>query len=313
MTLMMKRLEWVLAGVLVLLGGRLGAPDAAAETFRLATYNVESYLDTPTSTRTAKSAESKTAVRRSILALQPDVLALQELGSLPALLELRQSLQAEGLDLPYWQFLSATDTNIHIALLSRFPFVASRPHTNDSFLLNGRRFHVSRGFAEVEIRPNAGYSFTLIAAHLKSRRALAQADETEFRLEEAKLLRELIDQRLAASPEANLVVLGDFNDTKDSGSTRTILGQGKTRLVDTRPAERAAGALEAGLPSGNRRVTWTHYFAAEDSYRRIDFLLLSKAMAREWLSAESYVLATADWGVASDHRPLVAAFQAQDQ
>lgn len=313
MTLMMKCPEWVLAGVLVLWSWLPGAPDAAAETFRLATYNVESYLDTATATRAAKSAESKAAVRRSILALKPDVLALQELGGLPALFELRQSLQSEGLDLPYWQFLSATDTNIHIALLSRFPFVSSRPHTNDSFLLNGRRFHVSRGFAEVEIHPRPGYSFTLIAAHLKSRRALALADETEFRLEEARLLRRLIDERLAANPEANLVILGDFNDTRDSASTRMIMGQGKMRLVDTRPAE--LNGAEAGTKprSSQRRVTWTHYFDVEDSYRRIDFLLLSKAMAREWLPAESYVLATADWGVASDHRPLVAAFRAQDQ
>src|SRR5690349_6357581 len=167
----MKRPECLLAGILILFVWPLGPRHAAAETFRLATFNVESYLDTASGTRPAKSADARTAVRQSILALQPEVLALQELGSLSALLELRDSLKSDGLDLPYWQFLSATDTNIHIALLSRFPFVASRPHTNDSFLLNGRRFHVSRGFAEVEIRPSPNYSFTLIAAHLKSRRA----------------------------------------------------------------------------------------------------------------------------------------------
>jgi endonuclease/exonuclease/phosphatase family metal-dependent hydrolase len=297
--------------LVILLFAARGSP---AEMFRLATYNLESYLDVPTSTRPAKSPESKAMIRRSILALKPDVLALQELGSLKALLDLRDSLTSEGLDLPHWQFLSATDTNIHIALLSKFPFVASRPHTNDSFLLNGRRFHVSRGFAEVDIQPNSNFSFTLIAAHLKSRRALAQADESEFRLEEAKLLRGLIDERLDGNPNANLVVLGDFNDTKDSASTRTILGQGKTRLVDTRPAESTPAdsrASEASL--SGRRVTWTHYFATEDAYRRIDFLLLSKAMARAWIPSETYVLDIANWGLASDHRPIVACFEARDQ
>jgi endonuclease/exonuclease/phosphatase family metal-dependent hydrolase len=298
----------------VLLSLSLPCFGARAETFRLATYNVESYLDVPTPTRPAKTAESRAMVRRSILALKPDVLALQEVGTLEALSELRHSLKAEGLVLPHWQFLSATDTNIHIALLSKFPFAASRPHTNDSFLLNGRRFHVSRGFVEVDIQPNSNYSFTLIVAHLKSRRALAQADETEFRLEEAKVLRALIDERLADNPNANLVVLGDFNDTKDSLSTRTVLGQGKTRLVDTRPAECAA--LDSERPKlllSNRRVTWTHYFATQDVYSRIDFLLLSKGMAREWIPSETYVLAIADWGQASDHRPIVASFEALDQ
>ena len=170
----------------------------------------------PTETRPAKSADAKAKVRESILALKPDVLALQEMGSTNALLELRDSLKAEGLDLPYWEHVTGFDTNIHVAILSRFPFTARRPHTDDSFLLSGRRFRVSRGFAEVDIQVNTNYSFTLITAHLKSKRAVAQADEAELRLEEAKLLREKVDACLAANPNANLVVLGDFNDTKDS-------------------------------------------------------------------------------------------------
>jgi len=36
--------------------------------------------------------------------------------------------------------------------------------------------------------------------------------------------------------------------------------------------------------------------------------LLSPAMARHWVPNETYVLASPDWGVASDHRPIVATF-----
>src|SRR6266581_8266761 len=72
-----------------------------AETFRVATYNLENYLDEPTQTRVAKSAEAKAKVRDSILALKPDVIALQEIGALSALQELRASLKDKGLDLPY--------------------------------------------------------------------------------------------------------------------------------------------------------------------------------------------------------------------
>jgi endonuclease/exonuclease/phosphatase family metal-dependent hydrolase len=284
------------------------------ETFRIATYNLESYLETATSSRPAKSVESKAKIRESILALRPDVLALQEVGSLSALTELREALKSDGLELSHWELLSAPDTNIHTAVLSRFALGASRPHTNDSFLLNGRRFHVSRGFAEIDIRVNANYTFTLIAAHLKSRRAMPEADEAEMRLEEAKLLRGLIDARLTNEPNANLVVLGDFNDTKDSASTRTIVGRGKTKLVDTRPAERNGDDAQGPGPQlEHRAVTWTHYYAKEDTYRRIDFLLMSKAMAREWIPGETYVLSIANWGLASDHRPLVAGFEAQDK
>ena len=287
---------------------------AAAEAFRVATYNVEGYLDQATQTRSAKSVEAKAKIRESLRALKPDVLALQEMGGTNALLELRDSLKAEGLDLPYWEHITGFDTNIHVAILSKFPIIARRPHTDDSFLLSGRRFRVSRGFAEVDIQVNTNYSFTLMTAHLKSKRAVAQADETELRLEEAKLLREKVDAILSANPNANLVVLGDFNDTKDSASTKAVIGRGKRKLVDTRPAERNGDNAPSPNPAWEpRNVTWTHHYGKEDTYSRIDFLLISPGLAREWLTNETYVLALPNWGVGSDHRPLVATFEAEDK
>jgi endonuclease/exonuclease/phosphatase family metal-dependent hydrolase len=285
-----------------------------ADLFRVATYNVEGYLDTPVPGRLSKSAEAKAKVRESIRALKPDVLALQEMGSLSALLELRDSLNGEGLAFPYWEHVAGFDTNIHVAILSRFPFIARRPHTNENFLLSGRRFRVSRGFAEVDVQVSTNYSFTLIAAHLKSKRATARADETEMRLEEAKQLREIVDERLVGSPTANLVVLGDFNDNKDSQSTKAIIGRGKLKLVDTRPAERNSDhAVGADSSTDSRDVTWTHYYAKEDAYNRIDYILLSPGMAHEWVQSKSYVLTLPGWGTASDHRPIVAAFETDDK
>jgi endonuclease/exonuclease/phosphatase family metal-dependent hydrolase len=281
-----------------------------AGTFRIATYNVEGYLDVATQTRNPKSAEAKKKVRESIRAMNPDVMALQEIGNPAALEELRVSLKLEGIDYPYWEHVGGHDTNIHVAILSKFPFAARRPHTNDTFLLSGRRYHSSRGFAEVDIQVSSNYSFTLISGHLKSKRPVGAGDESELRMEEAKLLRELIEQRFAAEPAVNLVVVGDFNDTKDSAPLKTIIGRGRRKLVDTRPAERNGDSCQ---PGKIRNVTWTHYFATEDSYSRIDYLLLSPGMAAEWLANETYVLALPDWGVASDHRPLTAAFIAAEQ
>jgi endonuclease/exonuclease/phosphatase family metal-dependent hydrolase len=298
----------------VLFALALCAPLASAETFRVATYNLEGYLDQPTETRAAKLPAAKAKVRESILALKPDVLAIQEVGSTNALLELRDSLKAEGLGLPYWEHVSGFDTNIHIAILSRFPIVARHPHKDDSFLLSGRRFRVSRGLGEVDIQVNTNYSFTLIAAHLKSKRAVAQADEAEMRLEEAKLLREKVDAVLATNPNANLVVLGDFNDTKDSASTKAVIGRGKHKLVDTRPGERKGDNAPSQNPAWEpRNVTWTHYYGKEDSYTRIDYILLSPGMAREWVTNDTYALTMPNWGVGSDHRPIVATFEAEDK
>ena len=297
----------------LLLYGLFCASLACAETFKIATYNVENYLDEATPTRHAKSAEAKSKIRANIRALQPDVLALEEIGSLSALQELRGSLKTEGMDFPHWELVTGFDTNIHVAILSKFPFSARRPHTNDNFLLNGRRLRVSRGFPEVDVQVNTNYSFTLIAAHLKSKRAVGVADEAELRLEEAKVLREKIDARFSSDPDANLVVLGDLNDTRDSLSTKAVIGRGKQKLVDTRPAERNGDSPSAHSSSEPRTITWTHYFAKEDTYSRIDYILLSPGMAREWLTKGTYVLTTPDWGTGSDHRPLVAEFEATNR
>ncbi|MGO8837389.1 MAG: hypothetical protein ACLQQ0_08210 [Limisphaerales bacterium] len=111
-----------------------GSVTFAADTFRVATYNVENYLDQPTESRQfVKSDKAKARVCESICALKPDVLALEEMGGTNALLELRASLKTRGLDFPYWEHVQGWDTNIHVAILSRLPIVASHPHTNENF------------------------------------------------------------------------------------------------------------------------------------------------------------------------------------
>jgi endonuclease/exonuclease/phosphatase family metal-dependent hydrolase len=284
----------------------------SAETFRVAAYNVENYLDQPTESRKfTKAADAKAKVRESIKAINPDVIAFEEMGTTNALMELRASLKADGLDYPYWEHVSGWDTNIHVAVLSKFPIIARRPHTNDTFLLSGRQFHVSRGFSEVDIQVSTNYTFTLLGAHLKSQRPVPEADEAELRLEEAKLLREKVEALLNANPNANIVVLGDFNEGPASPSTKAVIGRGKFKLVDTRPAERNGDNLPNPNPRYTpRNVVWTHYYGAEDSYSRLDYILLSPAMAREWVKEETYIPTIPNWGIGSDHRPVMATFEA---
>ena len=281
-----------------------------AETFRVAAYNVENYLDQPTESRShAKTVEAKAKIRESIRALAPDVLALEEMGGTNALLELRAALKADGQDFPFWEHIQSFDTNIHVAVLSKLPIVARRPHTNEFFLLDGRRFQVKRGFAELDIQAATNFTFTLLAAHLKSHLTTPDADEAEERLGEAKVLRGLIDARLAKEPNAKLIVLGDFNDTKDSASTKEIIGRGKFKLTDTRPAERNGDTAPGQPPYFEPRdVAWTYFYGKTDSYSRIDYLLLSPAMKRSWLANETFIPTIPNWGIGSDHRPIVAGF-----
>ncbi|MCS7338541.1 MAG: endonuclease/exonuclease/phosphatase family protein [Verrucomicrobiae bacterium] len=285
----------------------------AADVFRVATYNLENYLLQPAGSRRAKSEESRAAVHAIIKAINADVLALQEVGGPEALQELRRALKAEGLDYPFWELVVGYDTNINLAILSRFPFTARRAHTNDSYLLAGRRFSVRRGFAEVAVKVNENYSFTLINAHLKSRVPVPEADHAEMRFEEARILRRKVEAAMASNPMTNLIVLGDLNDTKDSRPLRVLIGQGRSRLIDTRPAESSPPGADGTTATGQLGgVTWTYFYDREDSYQRVDYILLTPGMAREWVPHQSYVLSVSNWIVASDHRPVVAAFIARD-
>jgi len=291
----------------------IAAGARAADTFRVATYNVENYLETANASRPAKSDAAKAKVRESIIALKPDVIALEEIGGTNALLELQGSLKTGGLDLPYSELVSGADTNINVAVLSRLPIVARHPQTNDFFLLNGRRWQVSRGFLEVDIRANDHYSFTLIAVHLKSKVPIPQVDEADPRLEEAKVLREKVDALLRPNPNLNLIVLGDFNDTHDSRTIKTILGRGNSSLYDLRPAEHDGQDGAGDGTRAARSITWTEFYAKQDVYTRMDYIFLSRGMAREWDAAGTYILTRPDWGLASDHRPLVATFVAEEK
>ena len=295
----LRQIAWLAAALLPLF-------QTSAGTFRVGTYNVENYLDAPTQTRRIKSAEARAKVVETIVMMKPDVLALQEMGAASALEELRGCLKTNGLDFPFSERVTGFDTNIHVALLSRFPFTALRPHTNDVFLLEGRRFRVSRGFAEADIQVGPNYSLTIITAHLKSRRPIPQTDEADLRFEEAKILRERIDALFATNANINLVVLGDFNDSKDTRTIKEIIGRGRHKLVDTRPAERNGDAPP-------RDITWTQYYAVEDSYARFDYILLSPGMTREWVRKETYIVTVPNWGAGSDHRSLVATFETEEK
>lgn len=167
----------------LLLAPFFGAFLLIAETprFKVVTYNLENYLVERSGTRVPKPEAARRKVTETLTAIRPDVLAIQEIGPTNALLELQSRLRQSGLDLPHWEHVSGYDTNIFVAVLSRFPIVARRPHSQENFLLEGRRFKTSRGLLEVDLEVSPSYRFTLFTAHLKSKRTIGSADQAEMR------------------------------------------------------------------------------------------------------------------------------------
>lgn len=282
--------------------------------YSVATYNVENYLIRPTERRSDKPLASQKKIQETLLAARPDIVALQEMGSKDALESLRQSLSEQGLTYDYWDHTTGYDQDIHLALLSRYPIVRKQPHSKVLYRLDNRPFHVSRGFLEAEIAVTQDYRVTVLVAHLKSKRPVSVADQEEMRLMEALELRRIVEAKLADNPSINLVALGDFNDTKDSRPVRALIAQGKTRLTDLRPAERNGDNLPNPNPRYEpRNVTWTHYYGKEDSYSRIDYILVSSGLRQEWDEAETYIPAIPNWGQGSDHRLVFSSFYAEDR
>ncbi len=282
----------------------------AAASLTVATYNLEFYVDAPTLGVPSKSAEAKRLIREAIRQMNPDVLALEEVGSLSALSELRGSLEREGVIFKGVEYVQGHDTNLHLAFLSKLPIVGRHSHTNESFLVQGRRFHSARGFADIEVQASSGTLIRFLSAHLKSKRQVGVADQEDLREEEAVVLREIIDGIFQRKPGEQLILMGDLNDGISTPTLKTVLGRGRTRLFDTRPTERNGDSLP-GLNDRwpPRRVVWTHYYAKEELYSRIDYILTSPNLRKLFRPEASYVLAFPDWGTASDHRPVCARFE----
>lgn len=281
---------------------------AQATTLRVVTYNVENYLLVPTETRRAKPAEARSRIVQILAELDADLIVLQEVGGAAALAEIQQELKKLGRVYPWVDLVHAHDTNIMLAFLCRVPVVSCTHHTNDIFAIEGRPYKVGRGIAQLVIQPRTNLAIVVFNVHLKSRREMPDVDQAQIRLGEARVLRRKIDAVLAKDPNAHVIVLGDLNDTKDSPTVKTILGRGKTRLVDLRPPERST--IASGTTNlGPRIETWTHFYALQDVYSRVDYILCSSWLASRAVADQCYVVDVPDWGQASDHRPVVATFK----
>ena len=290
-----RTLPWFLA--ILLLSVWLQATDAQQE-IRFAHYNVENYLemnrrDGGESSFGPKPENEKAALFRIIKEIHPDILGVAEMGPLAQFQDFQMHLREIELDYPYAEYVQGADPERHIALVSRFKIVDHHSQGDLSFDLNGHREHVARGFLDVTVEVSPDCRLRLVGAHLKSRLPVP-VGEALLRRNEAKLFRQHLVEIMEKDPAVNLLVYGDFNETKDQPAFQEIVGprQAQTHLYDI-------------WLSDSQGDHWTYYRRFSDVYDRIDYILANHTLLPQVDRRKSFVYRSDDWREASDHRPIV--------
>ena len=267
----------------------------------VATYNVENYnlanrmVAGVYRPEYPKPEEEKAAVRRVIQEVAPDVLALQEMGKMPFLEELQRDLAREGFAMPHAVVLDAADADRHVAVLSRLPFKEVKRHAEVPVVLFGQRDVVKRGVLEVCLATDQG-DLRVFIVHLKSRRTERPDDPmgATQREREAEAVRDLVFARCGNPAQGMFIVAGDFNDTRMSKSVQSMLVRGETKLGELLRAEDSRGEV------------WTHYYRREDTYSRIDYLLVSAGLKPHVAGGRGGIHDGPDSEAGSDHRLVFA-------
>lgn len=272
----------------------------------IAAYNVENYVVADRMVEGVyrpaypKPESEKAALRRVIAGIAPDILALAEMGPQPYLDELQRDLKKEGQDFPHAALLEAADPDRHVAMLSKVPFKEVRRHADVPVTLFGQRDAVKRGVLEVTFATNEG-EITLFVIHLKSRRT-ERPDDPESatqRLREAEAVREVVLRRFPAPEKEKFIMLGDFNDVRPSKPVQTLLKRGKLIVGELLRAADSRGEV------------WTHFYRREDSYSRIDMMLVSPGLKPLVVGGRAKVYDGPGVSEASDHRPVYAELKAK--
>jgi endonuclease/exonuclease/phosphatase family metal-dependent hydrolase len=273
--------------------------DARAETLTIATYNVENYGLADRMTEVGyredypKPEPEKRALRNVIRSLGADVVVLQEMGARPYLEELRRDLKSERCEYAFAELALAADADRHLAILARRPLKSVTTHTDLQFTYFGTKETVKRGLLEATFATEAG-DFTIFVVHLKSRFTDRPEDPMSAvrRAGEATAIRDRVLKRFPNPATARFVVLGDCNDSRTSRALGFLQKRGKTEIAILLPAPDSRGE------------TWTHSWRKEDSYSRVDHILVSPGLIGAVKQRTARIYDGDGVRDASDHRPV---------
>jgi endonuclease/exonuclease/phosphatase family metal-dependent hydrolase len=192
-----------------------------------------------------------------------DVLGVVEAETRPALVRFSEQVMPAVDGTPYARIMlidgnDERGIDVGIMMKEDVELLRMRSHVDDEDD-EGRIF--SRDCAEFTIKTARGNDVVVLINHFKSKGFGSQADSNERRERQARRVKEIYDE-LVAEGMANVVVLGDLNDTPESEPLAPLLQQ--TDLKDV--AQHADFKNDPTRPGT---------FGSGTKSNKIDYILLS--------------------------------------
>jgi len=266
----------------------------------VASYNILNLFDDVDSpyhvdeTTPAKPRQEMEHVAQVIRALDADVIALQEVESRGYLKRFRDVFLD---DMGYKNIVLYEGNDlrgIDVCLLSRVPVGPVRSHRHVKFPgPDGRERSMSRDLLSVTLMPPGKSPIEIWVVHLKSNSGGREFSEP-VRLAECRYVRQQLDQRLTADPDAAILLMGDFNDRWGSPTMTTIIGSGPAAMK---------------LPLSEPRIQSLITYNRAPWQSMIDFILCSPSMAKRYVAGSYRSVPGSVKTSGSDHNPITAIFQ----
>jgi endonuclease/exonuclease/phosphatase family metal-dependent hydrolase len=176
---------------------------------KIATYNVENLFDLNSNSYRYEEFKPNTKslwnkknykiklqnISKVIKEIDADIIALQEIGSLEALKDLRYTLKQKGLYYQYFKIADKKPTTIKVAILSKIPFV----YTKELAVTSSYEY---RNILEVKFKI-ASNDLYMFVNHWKSK-----GGPESMRIVSAK---KLIKRVKEIGHDKNIIILGDLN------------------------------------------------------------------------------------------------------
>lgn len=226
-----------------------------------------------------------------LAALKPDIAVLQELEDENVLKDLNATIAVTaGAPYPHTAMVPTKDIR-EIAVLSNVPLDKVVSHQDEIFEMwgtMGPSYKYTRDALEVHLT-FGGREIVLLGVHFRSKFA---PDDPDKRLSEAQHTCDIAKAIAAASPNAAIVILGDYNDLPDSAPLKALttcdMGYSDAAML---------------LPKADQ---WS--FTYQGTKELIDHQLSNPTLSALLDPASVTIMHSATVDAASDHSPLMGVY-----